>query len=203
MRTDRPACRARVWVPGRCDQRHQGSGTLPAGRDLVFASIFAGGVAGRIHPEILRAIVSAGLFGVPNDHDPGGAHGFLPIRIVEHSSNRGVFLQSTRVCCGATKWTSPRPRISAITTARHVESWRPNTSSRLFPSKHRANRSWQILSLRTFRSGWRAECSARSTVPSFSGRQRSARCPNVRLPYRRRPSCRCRRRRFPYHSDHR
>jgi hypothetical protein len=30
---------------------------------------------------------------------------------------------------------SPRPQISAITTARHVESWRPNTSSRLFPSK--------------------------------------------------------------------
>jgi hypothetical protein len=55
---------------------------------------------------------------------------------------------------------------------------------------------------RTFRSGWRAECSARSTVPSFSGRQRPARYPNVRLPCRRRPSCRYRRQRFPYHSGH-
>ena len=66
----------------------------------------------------------------------------------------------------------------------------------------RANRSSQIPSFRTFRSGSRAECSARSTVPSFSGRQRSARCPSVRLPCRRRPSCKYRRRRFPYHSSH-
>ena len=92
---------------------------------------------------------------------------------------------------------------TTMTTARHVESSRPNISSRLFPSEERAsNRSWQIFPLRTFRWRWRAECSARSTVPSFSGRQRSARCPNVRLPCRRRPSCKCRRRRFPYHPGH-
>src|ERR1700742_731213 len=37
--------------------------------------------------------------------------------------------------------------VDAMTArvARHVESWRRNISSRLFPSKHRANRSRQIL----------------------------------------------------------
>ena len=90
-----------------------------------------------------------------------------------------------------------------IATARRVESWRPNISSRFFPSEDQVYRSWQILPLRTFRSGWRAECSARATVPSFSGRRRAAKCPNVRWPCRRRPSCRCRRRRSPYHSGRR
>ena len=72
-----------------------------------------------------------------------------------------------------------------------------------FPSENQVYRSSQFLPLRTFRSDWRAECSARPSAPSSSGRQRVATCPNARLPFRRRPSCRCRRRRSPYHSGHR
>jgi hypothetical protein len=78
----------------------------------------------------------------------------------------------------------------------------PNISSRPLSIRERAYRPEQTRPFRTFHSGWRAECSARSTVPNFSGCQRTARCPSVRLPCRRRPSCRCRRRRFPYRPDH-
>lgn len=101
----------------------------------------------------------------------------LPIRIV---------IEGTAMVCGR----DDRPACGIFA---------PEYFEQAFPSEERAsNRSWQIFPLRTFRWRWRAECSARSTVPSFSGHQRSARCPNVRLPCRRRPSCRCRRRRFPY-----
>jgi len=55
---------------------------------------------------------------------------------------------------------------------------------------------------RTFRWGWRAECSARSMAPSFSGRRQPATCPSARRRCLRHPSCRCRRPRFPYHSGH-
>jgi hypothetical protein len=56
---------------GPVEDEHQ-----PTDRDEIFASVRAGDVARQVHPVILCAIISAGLFGVPNDHDPGGAHGF-------------------------------------------------------------------------------------------------------------------------------
>jgi DNA-binding transcriptional LysR family regulator len=101
------------------------------------------------------------------------------------------------------------PDIKAGRLVPILEAYNPrNLAARIpragsFPSETRVYRSSQILPLRTFRSGWRVECSARPSAPHFLGRQQVARCPNVRLPCRRRRTCRCRRRRFPYHPGHR
>jgi DNA-binding winged helix-turn-helix (wHTH) protein len=95
------------------------------------------------------------------------------------------------------------PTLSRVTEGRVVPAATHRQEPFVRPARPERTPTCEARLFRTFRSDWRVEYSARSTVPSCSGRQRAARCPNARSPCRRRPSCRCRRRQSRCHSDRR